>query len=67
MQDLSDKTILDRVNHIFDRQKKNSLILRGESLSNRIKRLRSLKKWIDSNDKMIQKGIYDDFKKPAGA
>lgn len=26
-----------------------------------------MKKWIDSNDKMIQKGIYDDFKKPAGA
>ncbi|MEM1407414.1 MAG: aldehyde dehydrogenase family protein [Bacteroidota bacterium] len=67
MQDLSDKTILDRVNHIFGKQKKNSLILRGESLSNRIKRLKSLKRWIDSNDKMIQKAIFDDFKKPAGA
>ncbi|MEO9965141.1 MAG: aldehyde dehydrogenase family protein [Reichenbachiella sp.] len=50
---------------IFDNQKKNSLILRTESIDRRRDRLKSLRSWILNNKNRIQQALLSDLKKSA--
>ncbi|TRX58361.1 aldehyde dehydrogenase family protein [Fulvivirga sp. M361] len=53
-----------RIQRIFDMQQKHAIQLRTERIQERIKQLKKLKSWIDKNDFLIKKAIYDDFRKP---
>lgn len=50
---------------LFDQQKAKSLELRGEPVSNRIERLKSLKSWILNNKQRIREAVHRDLRKPA--
>lgn len=49
---------------ILSRQKKTSLAWRQEPLKNRIKRLKSLRKWVQEHRSEISKAVFNDFRKP---
>ncbi len=63
IQETSTRSEIDR---IFRKQVKKALELRFEPISDRKKRLQSLRHWIKTNRVRLQQAIYADFKKPAG-
>ncbi len=65
MDNDTDNPFQSRINEVFQAQQKHALSLRRESLWARVRKLKALKQWIDSNAYHIQKAIYADFKKPA--
>lgn len=54
----------EHIQAVFNRQKKKSLTLRGESVDGRKKMLRVLKQWILANRGKIEEALYNDFRKP---
>lgn len=48
----------------FQKQRKRSLALRAEPLSNRINRLLEMEKWIHTHREKIKKAVHADFHKP---
>lgn len=52
------------IGEVFETAKIGSISMRSEVLSARRKRLEGLLKWISSNEDLIKKAVYADFKKP---
>ena len=55
---------LQKIEELFVKQKKFSRVLRTSTASDRINKLKKLKKWITDHLEEIQKAVYLDFKKP---
>lgn len=65
MQVAEQKADLRQVETAFQALKANSLVLRKESWTNRIERLKKLRAWIHTNRKEIHQAAFDDFRKAA--
>lgn len=61
---IAEATDIQRLTDAFERQKKRSLLLRKESLSNRKKRIRDFEGFLMKNRDRIAEAIAQDFKKP---
>ncbi|CAN5155944.1 aldehyde dehydrogenase family protein [soil metagenome] len=64
MEIKAEKPIQERLQHVFERQKKKSLELRTELLKGRISRLQKVEAWITANRERIKKAVHADFHKP---
>jgi aldehyde dehydrogenase (NAD+) len=53
-----------RILDLFERQKKRSLLLRSESISDRKKRIKALEDFLMKNKERIRDAVHKDFKKP---
>src|SRR3954466_12086253 len=49
---------------VFEKQKKRSLLLRSESISERKKRLAEFERFLLKNKDRVSEAIFSDFKKP---
>jgi len=63
MQVLQDKLSTERISQIFENQRKASLTLRTESLSNRKERLIKIRNWIHKHRSDIHQAMHADFSK----
>jgi len=62
---ISKNDSLEKINSIFEIQKKNLQNLKNTSVKDRIKKLKAFKKAMFSHREKLQNAIYKDFKKPA--
>src|SRR5882724_7138238 len=61
---IAEATDIQRLTDAFDKQKKKSLQLRGEPLSDRKKRIKGFEGFLLKNRDRIAEAVYNDFKKP---
>jgi aldehyde dehydrogenase (NAD+) len=54
----------DRIDHIFQSQKRNVYRIRNTTAKERIARLKKIEAWIYENKDKIREAAYQDFKKP---
>lgn len=65
MPNLEEKLVSDWINDLFKRQQAYLPTLRTEPVSARKTRLKKLRQWVLTHRPMIQRAMYNDFKKPA--
>ncbi len=53
-----------RMLDVFEKQKRKSLLLRSESISDRKKRIKPFEAFLLKNKERISEAVYNDFKKP---
>jgi aldehyde dehydrogenase (NAD+) len=54
---------LEQIHQVFASQQENTISVRNSTVNERIAKLKSIIKYIDSNTEKIQKAIFSDFKK----
>lgn len=65
MENVIEKSGIERIKGCFEKQKQKSLEWRSEPVENRLLRLKKMERWLLSHQQQLQEAIYADFQKPA--